>query len=148
MCRTITNLLETIEKTTRCQMPYVTVGKENSGNLELYYEDHGAGKPVVLIHGYSIELLLGKSKFRFFWTGVTRSSLTTAEASASQAFLRELGFFGEAGSYSDQPGPNGAHSCGGNGVLPTGVARQSLLTDGWRLTRPAMGRIVVVSQLT
>jgi len=35
-------------------MPYVTVGKENSGNLELYYEDHGTGKPVVLIHGYPL----------------------------------------------------------------------------------------------
>jgi non-heme chloroperoxidase len=35
-------------------MPYVTVGKENSGNLELYYEDHGSGKPVVLIHGYPL----------------------------------------------------------------------------------------------
>src|SRR5437773_12077606 len=32
-------------------MPYVDVGKENSGNIDLYYEDHGAGKPVVLIHG-------------------------------------------------------------------------------------------------
>jgi non-heme chloroperoxidase len=35
-------------------MPYVTVGKENSGNLDLYYEDHGSGKPVVLIHGYPL----------------------------------------------------------------------------------------------
>ncbi len=35
-------------------MPYVTVGKENSGNMELYYEDHGSGKPVVLIHGYPL----------------------------------------------------------------------------------------------
>src|SRR5260221_263265 len=35
-------------------MPYVTVGKENSGNIDLYYEDHGAGKPVVLIHGYPL----------------------------------------------------------------------------------------------
>ncbi len=35
-------------------MPFVTVGKENSGNVELYYEDHGAGKPVVLIHGYPL----------------------------------------------------------------------------------------------
>src|SRR5688572_15219174 len=35
-------------------MPYVTVGKENSGNIELYYEDHGSGKPVVLIHGYPL----------------------------------------------------------------------------------------------
>ncbi|HEV2499290.1 MAG TPA: alpha/beta hydrolase [Terriglobia bacterium] len=35
-------------------MSYVTVGKENSSNIDLYYEDHGAGKPVVLIHGYPL----------------------------------------------------------------------------------------------
>jgi non-heme chloroperoxidase len=35
-------------------MPYVTVGRENSGNIELYYEDRGAGSPVVLIHGYPL----------------------------------------------------------------------------------------------
>jgi non-heme chloroperoxidase len=35
-------------------MPYFTVGKENSGDIELYYEDHGSGQPVVLIHGYPL----------------------------------------------------------------------------------------------
>jgi non-heme chloroperoxidase len=35
-------------------MPFLTVGKENSGNIDLYYEDHGFGKPVVLIHGYPL----------------------------------------------------------------------------------------------
>ena len=35
-------------------MQYITVGKENSGNIELYYEDHGSGQPVVLIHGYPL----------------------------------------------------------------------------------------------
>lgn len=35
-------------------MPYISVGKENSGNIDLYYEDHGAGKPVILIHGYPL----------------------------------------------------------------------------------------------
>src|SRR6476661_7460058 len=35
-------------------MPYVTVGKENSGDIELWYEDHGSGQPVVLIHGYPL----------------------------------------------------------------------------------------------
>ena len=35
-------------------MPYITVGKENSGNIDLYYEDHGSGEPVVLIHGYPL----------------------------------------------------------------------------------------------
>jgi non-heme chloroperoxidase len=35
-------------------MPYITVGKENSGEIQLYYEDHGSGDPVVLIHGYPL----------------------------------------------------------------------------------------------
>lgn len=35
-------------------MPHVTVGKENSSNIDLYYEDHGSGQPVVLIHGYPL----------------------------------------------------------------------------------------------
>ncbi len=35
-------------------MPYVNVGKENSTDIELYYEDHGAGDAVVLIHGYPL----------------------------------------------------------------------------------------------
>ena len=36
-------------------MPYVTVGTENSAPIELYYEDHGSGQPVVLIHGYPLD---------------------------------------------------------------------------------------------
>ena len=36
-------------------MGYVTVGTENSTDIELYYEDHGSGQPVVLIHGYPLD---------------------------------------------------------------------------------------------
>jgi len=36
-------------------MPYVSVGTENSGPIQLYYEDHGSGQPVVLIHGYPLD---------------------------------------------------------------------------------------------
>lgn len=35
-------------------MPYANVGEENSGSIDLYYEDHGVGKPVVLIHGWPL----------------------------------------------------------------------------------------------
>jgi non-heme chloroperoxidase len=35
-------------------VPYTTVGQENSGNIDLYYEDHGQGRPIVLIHGYPL----------------------------------------------------------------------------------------------
>ncbi|MEW2321925.1 alpha/beta hydrolase [Streptomyces griseoincarnatus] len=36
-------------------MPFITVGQENSTDIELYYEDHGSGQPVVLIHGYPLD---------------------------------------------------------------------------------------------
>lgn len=35
-------------------MPYINVGEENSGGIDLYYEDHGTGKPVILIHGWPL----------------------------------------------------------------------------------------------
>ena len=35
-------------------MPYANVGKENSTDVQLYYEDHGSGDAVVLIHGYPL----------------------------------------------------------------------------------------------
>jgi non-heme chloroperoxidase len=35
-------------------MPHVTVGTENDPPIEIHYEDHGAGQPVVLIHGYPL----------------------------------------------------------------------------------------------
>jgi non-heme chloroperoxidase len=35
-------------------MPRVTVGTENSALIEIHYEDHGSGSPIVLIHGYPL----------------------------------------------------------------------------------------------
>src|ERR1700738_1564642 len=36
------------------RMSTITVGKENSTSIDLYYEDHGSGSPVVLIHGWPL----------------------------------------------------------------------------------------------
>jgi non-heme chloroperoxidase len=33
---------------------FINVGKENSCNIDIYYEDYGSGKPVVLIHGWPL----------------------------------------------------------------------------------------------
>jgi non-heme chloroperoxidase len=35
-------------------MHRITVGTENSTSIEIHYEDHGSGQPVVLIHGYPL----------------------------------------------------------------------------------------------
>lgn len=35
-------------------MPKLTVATENQTPVELYYEDHGTGKPVVLVHGWPL----------------------------------------------------------------------------------------------
>ena len=35
-------------------MSSIAVGRENSGSIDLYYEDHGSGRPVVLIHGWPL----------------------------------------------------------------------------------------------
>ena len=36
-------------------MPFVTVDSENGADIEIHYNDHGSGKPVVLIHGYPLD---------------------------------------------------------------------------------------------
>lgn len=36
-------------------MPKLTVGSENGQDIEIYFEDHGSGRPVVLIHGYPLD---------------------------------------------------------------------------------------------
>jgi pimeloyl-ACP methyl ester carboxylesterase len=46
-------------RTWTCQgeqdMSFITVGQENSTEIRLYYEDHGIGRPVVLIHGFPLD---------------------------------------------------------------------------------------------
>jgi pimeloyl-ACP methyl ester carboxylesterase len=35
-------------------MPSITVGTQNDAPVNIHYEDHGSGRPVVLIHGYPL----------------------------------------------------------------------------------------------
>src|SRR5260370_994859 len=35
-------------------MPFVNVGTENSADILIHYNDHGSGRPIVLIHGYPL----------------------------------------------------------------------------------------------
>lgn len=36
-------------------MAFINVGTENSAPIDVYYEDHGSGQPVVLVHGYPLD---------------------------------------------------------------------------------------------
>ena len=36
-------------------MAFVTVGTENSGDVEIHYNDHGSGTPIILVHGYPLD---------------------------------------------------------------------------------------------
>jgi non-heme chloroperoxidase len=39
----------------KAHMATITVGRENTDDIDIYYEDHGTGQPVVLIHGYPLD---------------------------------------------------------------------------------------------
>src|ERR1700748_3877067 len=36
-------------------MPFVKFGTENTADIEIHYNDHGSGRPIVLIHGYPLD---------------------------------------------------------------------------------------------
>jgi non-heme chloroperoxidase len=70
-------------------MPRITVGTENGAPIEIHYEDHGAGQPVVLVHGYPLNgnswerqervlLASGRRVITYDRRGFGRSSQPTA----------------------------------------------------------------------
>ena len=72
---------------------YIKVGQENSTPIELYYEDHGSGSPVVLIHGWPLSgaswekqtaalLAAGHRVFTYDRRGFGRSTTMSREASS------------------------------------------------------------------
>src|SRR5467141_2928672 len=47
-------------------MPYVTVGKENSANIDIYYKDWGKGQPIVFSHGWPLSADDWDAQMMFF----------------------------------------------------------------------------------
>ena len=61
-------------------MPFVKVGSENSAGIEIYYEDHGAGQPVVLIHGYPLSGRGWDKQDNFYNIDTLRGTLVSDQA--------------------------------------------------------------------
>ena len=67
---------------------FIKVGQENSTPIELYYEDHGTGSPVVLIHGWPLSGASWEKQTAALLAAGHRVSLTIAADSADRASLR------------------------------------------------------------
>jgi len=66
-------------------MPVITVGTENSGAIELHYEDYGSGRPVILIHGYPLSGRAWDKQLPPLLSAGVASSPTTVAAPAARA---------------------------------------------------------------
>ena len=69
-------------------MAKLKVGTENDTDIEIYYEDHGSGQPVVLIHGYPLNGHSWERQERVLLEAGYRSPHTTGAGSASPASLQ------------------------------------------------------------
>ena len=65
-------------------MPYVTVGKENGANIDIYYKDWGKGQPIVFSHGWPLSADDWDPQMLFFLSKVIASSPTTGAAMAAR----------------------------------------------------------------
>jgi len=70
-------------------MPYITVGKENSGTSISTMKTR-LGEPVVLIHGYPLSGASWEKQIAVLWGRVAVSSPMTGEDSASPASRRRV----------------------------------------------------------
>ena len=63
-------------------MPYITVGKENGANIDIYYKDWGKGQPIVFSHGWPLSADDWDTQMMFFLKTAIASSLMTGAATA------------------------------------------------------------------
>src|SRR6476646_2446837 len=64
---------------------FIKVGQENSTSIDLHYEDHGSGPPVVLIHGWPLNGDAWEKQTLLFWQKAIARSPMTAVALAGPA---------------------------------------------------------------
>src|SRR3954469_18418316 len=72
-------------------MPRITVGTENSAPIEIHYEDHGSGRPIVLIHGYPFDHHPGEAQERLLLNNSFRL-ITHARRSSGRSTQPATGY--------------------------------------------------------
>ena len=66
-------------------MPYVTVGKENGANIDIYYNDWGSGQPVVFSHGWPLSADAFEDQMFFLANAAIAASRTIGAGTAVRA---------------------------------------------------------------
>jgi non-heme chloroperoxidase len=96
-------------------MPYVTVGKENSKDIEIYYKDWGSGQPVVFSHGWPLSADAFEDQMFYLASRGYRSS---SHDRRSHGRSSEPWNGNDMDTYADDlakvveaPGPEKRHSC-------------------------------------
>ena len=67
-------------------MPYVTAGKENGANIDIYYKDWGKGQPIVFSHGWPLSADDWDPQMLFF---LSKGYRVIAQIDAATAVLRK-----------------------------------------------------------
>ena len=69
-------------------MPYVTVGKENGANIDIYYKDWGSGQPIVFSHGWPLSADDWDAQMLFFVSKVGHSTGGGQSCASAQSYMK------------------------------------------------------------
>ena len=66
-------------------MPFISVGKENSQDIELHYKDWGSGQPIVFSHGWPLSADAFEDQMFYLASAASAASRMTGAVTADRA---------------------------------------------------------------